>query len=821
MFRSRLCAPTRRGARAGGEIVMTAVRRWAGLWVLSLVIIAVAALVVTASPPASAAPVQPAAPSASAAPVQMNYACTSKVTGLMRYVSSPTGCTKSENAVTIVPGPVYLCVYFNFAVRQVAAASDCPSSTFLKEVTLPPTSGPVYFCALKLGGLLTYTTNPSSCNATLQFPVVVPVPNRVSVTNPGNQTGTVGTAVSLQIQASDSASGQTLTYSATGLPAGLSIASSTGLISGTPTTAGTSSVTVTATDTTGASGSASFTWTINPAQPPTAVNQSYNAVGNTTLAVGTTVTGPAATVSASQGLLNGDSGNASCGTLTVTGNTTPAHGTVTVNPAGTFTYLPAAGFSGTDTFQYTITCGTSGTTASATVTITVGTVVWYVDDSQAAAGTGESNAPFNTLAAANSAVGANSIVFLYQGNATYTGGLTMKSGDDLWGQPHGLTVGSYDMVAPGGSNPTITNSGGDGIDLASNTDVEYVTVSGASANGISGSGVTGTVTIANSTVTTAGVNNAIITDTSGTLDLTVTASTFSNSTASGANNGSYGLIINADGSTDATVSVTGSTFTGNTGDGFRFATASGATGTDSVTFSNNQVSGVGIKGGGSGASISQLGNNTTTITIDGNNVQNITDNGIGVDNEGSGTVSGTINGNTVGSPTAANSGGSNSISATAEGAGTETLAITSNKLYQYDDFAGIYYIDREGSPTLNLTITSNTLADPAGNNTIGGAWGIYGEAGARTGDAGKVCAAITGNSLTGAGQTNLGSADIELDQNIAGVTYELPGYTGGSTDTNAVQTFVAGNNNGGGTPSVIATVTGAPGFVGGASCPAP
>src|SRR5580704_3537033 len=89
--------------------------------------------------------------------------------------------------------------------------------------------------------------------------------NTVTVTNPGSQTGTVGTAASLQISASDSASGQTLTYSATGLPAGLSINSSTGLISGTPTTSGSYSVTVTAKDTTGASGSASFTWTINSA----------------------------------------------------------------------------------------------------------------------------------------------------------------------------------------------------------------------------------------------------------------------------------------------------------------------------------------------------------------------------------------------------------------------------------------------------------------------------------------------------------------------------------------------------------------------------
>ena len=106
-------------------------------------------------------------------------------------------------------------------------------------------------------------TTGAKGSATFSWTISAKTANTVTVTNPGSQTGTVGTAASLQIAATDSASGQTLTYSATGLPAGLSIGSSTGLISGTPTTAATSSVTVTATDTTGAKGSATFSWTIS------------------------------------------------------------------------------------------------------------------------------------------------------------------------------------------------------------------------------------------------------------------------------------------------------------------------------------------------------------------------------------------------------------------------------------------------------------------------------------------------------------------------------------------------------------------------------
>ncbi|HEY0639316.1 MAG TPA: S8 family peptidase [Pseudonocardiaceae bacterium] len=80
------------------------------------------------------------------------------------------------------------------------------------------------------------------------------------VTDPGAQTTRRGVAVSLPM----SASGGTTpyTWSATGLPAGLTINSSSGLISGTPSTVANYSVTVTARDTGGRTGTASFGWSI-------------------------------------------------------------------------------------------------------------------------------------------------------------------------------------------------------------------------------------------------------------------------------------------------------------------------------------------------------------------------------------------------------------------------------------------------------------------------------------------------------------------------------------------------------------------------------
>ena len=88
------------------------------------------------------------------------------------------------------------------------------------------------------------------------------VPNRLPVvTNPGARSNVVGFAASLQIQASD-ADGDLLTYSATGLPTGLTIQPTTGLITGTSSAIGNFNVALSVTDNKGSPTTAAFTWSI-------------------------------------------------------------------------------------------------------------------------------------------------------------------------------------------------------------------------------------------------------------------------------------------------------------------------------------------------------------------------------------------------------------------------------------------------------------------------------------------------------------------------------------------------------------------------------
>ncbi|NEB80947.1 hypothetical protein G3I40_37920 [Streptomyces sp. SID14478] len=85
-------------------------------------------------------------------------------------------------------------------------------------------------------------------------------PGAVTVSAVSPQRSTVGQKITL----ANSAQGGTApyTWTAAGLPAGLSLDSASGAITGTTTTAGTTNVTVTATDAAGKTGSTAFTWTV-------------------------------------------------------------------------------------------------------------------------------------------------------------------------------------------------------------------------------------------------------------------------------------------------------------------------------------------------------------------------------------------------------------------------------------------------------------------------------------------------------------------------------------------------------------------------------
>jgi Putative Ig domain len=205
-------------------------------------------------------------------------------------------------------------------------------------------------------------TSGAKGSSSFTWTVNAPGGNTVTVTNPGNQTSTTGSAVSLPIHASDSQSGQLLTYGATGLPAGLSINASSGLVSGTPTTGGSNSVTVTAHDATGASGSATFSWTINVATNKVTVtnpgNQSSRANRSLTLQIHATdsATGQTLTYSAT-GLPSGLRISATSGVIS---------GTPTV--VGTYstkvTATDTTGATGNASFTWTVRNRFGSTTKS-------------------------------------------------------------------------------------------------------------------------------------------------------------------------------------------------------------------------------------------------------------------------------------------------------------------------------------------------------------------------------------------------------------------------------------------------------------------------
>ena len=254
---------------------------------------------------------------------------------------------------------------FENAGRVVSSVTQPANGTvtFLAngQVTYTPASnynGPDSF---------TYTVTSGGVTETTTVTLIVTPVNDPPVATPGvNQTGTDGAADSYNAGALFSdVDNASLTFTASGLPAGLAIDLSTGLISGTidqhasvGAPGGVYSVTVTGTDASGAMASTTFTWTVaNPA--PVAGNDAFSGSEDTAIA---------GSVLGNDSDPDGDA--LSVDTTPVAG---PANGTLVLNADGTFVYTPAPDFTGADTFTYRLVDADAGTT-TATVTLFVNPV---------------------------------------------------------------------------------------------------------------------------------------------------------------------------------------------------------------------------------------------------------------------------------------------------------------------------------------------------------------------------------------------------------------------------------------------------------------
>lgn len=315
---------------------------------------------------------------------------------------------------------------------------------------------------------------------------------------------------------------------------------------GLATGAGAGTATITATS--GASSGSATLTVLNPNTPPVAVADTFQAIGNVTVPVA------APGVLANDTDAEGNSLTAVAGTYPTTGG-----GTVTLNADGGFSYLSAPGFTGEDTFQYTVTDGQATSTAVAAVRSAYR--VWYVDNSAGVAGDGRDAAPFTTLKAAESASAAGETVFVRAGNGGASGydeGFILKAGQSLTGQgitspiQVALNGATVTLLAPAGTPNVARASAGTGIQLATDNTVQGIRVATSDGAGIAGDGF-GTFTAAELSVDATG---------GAALDLENGIAAAAFGTVSSAGSGENGLrLVNVGG----TLSATGGLLTGAAG----------------------------------------------------------------------------------------------------------------------------------------------------------------------------------------------------------------------------------------------------------------
>jgi Concanavalin A-like lectin/glucanases superfamily/Putative Ig domain/Bacterial Ig domain/Matrixin len=413
---------------------------------------------------------------------------------------------------------------------------------------------------------------------------------------------------------------------------------------------------------------------------PVAVDDTYPQTVLANMTVNTATSGFSVVSNDFAGYSGGNPVAAASLTITAFDATSLNGGAVTMTTSGAnvgrFTYTPAPGFTGTDSFNYTISNGVSGTpagSATAKVTITVsGPVIWFVDSTAPGGGngtwTGTNAKAFQTIAQADAVDAANHRIFVLNNSVSsinYGNAITLNTGEWLIGQGAinsptntfdalmGISPGTDTPARPsiGGVRPTIAVSSGTGVTLASGNTVRGLNVTNSNGSGISG-GAVGTLTLADFNVTVTG-GTALSLTTSGTATATGTnnlsattgtALNVANTTigASGLNfqsisaNGAVnGIVLNTTG-TSGGLTVTGNGGTCSsaadcTGGAIQNSTGSGILFTSTASPSLTRLNLTDSAGGAADDGIVYT-NVTGTVTIDTCAILNSPHNGVTVDN---------------------------------------------------------------------------------------------------------------------------------------------------------------------------------------------
>jgi hypothetical protein len=310
------------------------------------------------------------------------------------------------------------------------------------------------------------------------------------------------------------------------------------------------------------------------------------------------------------------------------------------------------------------------------------------------------------------------------------------------GAPNGIVLntigaaGNLVVTGDGDGNPdggggTIQNTSGHGISLTSTqspslTDVSVVNAGNADNEyGLFLTNVGGTVTLDDTSFNNAADNLVYLTSTtSSTFNVTGSSFTYPATIGPTANSA---ILMEPGGAANLTASVTGSTFTNIVSASTQIgANTAGASGTLSLTFSNNTINSnvAGVTGRAGGVPVSGQEQTTTNLAITNNVFTGAGGNGvISIDTNDASTVTGTISNNTITNPP-----GIGIFSAVDEGA-TSTLTFNANTITNAGG-DGIQLVNF-GSPTqpslistMNATVTNNNVNGHSGNTAVSFVGGI-------------------------------------------------------------------------------------------------